>query len=168
MPTKKILITYASKAGSTAEVARFMQKVMQENELSADLLPIEKVKNIAPYDKIYIGSPIYIGRWRKPARKFIEKQQALLQNKEVYYWLTCLSLTEDDSEKLAAVENYLATERKLVVPKAEGRFGGVIDLKKLSFLERKMIKAVGSPIGDFRDWDKIAAWTKSTFDQSHE
>ena len=37
-------------------------------------------------------------------------------------------------------------------------FHGAVDLEKLNPLERWMFKNVKSPIGDFRDWNAIAAW----------
>ena len=37
-------------------------------------------------------------------------------------------------------------------------FFGAVDLDKLKPLERWMFKNVKSPVGDFRDWDAIAAW----------
>ena len=37
-------------------------------------------------------------------------------------------------------------------------FFGAVDLEKLNPLERWMFKNVKSPIGDFRNWDAIAAW----------
>jgi len=39
-----------------------------------------------------------------------------------------------------------------------GLFAGVMDYSKLSFMLRLMMKAMGSPEGDFRDWEAIRAW----------
>jgi len=158
----KILIAYATKMGSTAEIAKYISQILEDKGFAVDLLPVAQVKEVEKYQKIYLGSPIYLGKWKKAARKFIKQQQTVLQNKEVYFWLSCMSLAEDDAAKSAAVEGYLATERQLLSPLSEGRFAGKLEREKLSFLERKMIKAVGSPLGDFRNWDEIAAWTNST------
>jgi menaquinone-dependent protoporphyrinogen oxidase len=37
-------------------------------------------------------------------------------------------------------------------------FFGAIDPDRLGFIERRMVKAVKAPVGDFRDWEKIGAF----------
>jgi menaquinone-dependent protoporphyrinogen oxidase len=39
-------------------------------------------------------------------------------------------------------------------------FAGRLDPTKLSFIQRKMTEFVKSPMGDFRDWNAIAAWAR--------
>jgi len=34
-------------------------------------------------------------------------------------------------------------------------------LEKLSGFEKWVMKKVGAPIGDFRDWEMISAWAKT-------
>jgi len=40
----------------------------------------------------------------------------------------------------------------------------MLDMKKLNFLEKSVIKNVKSPVGDFRDWDAITSWTTAIAD----
>ena len=47
-----------------------------------------------------------------------------------------------------------------VKPVAVTLFGGVVNPAKLSFIQRKMTELAKSPIGDFRDWNAIAAWAR--------
>jgi menaquinone-dependent protoporphyrinogen oxidase len=37
-------------------------------------------------------------------------------------------------------------------------FSGRIDLGRLGFAERAVVKALRAPVGDYRDWDAITAW----------
>jgi menaquinone-dependent protoporphyrinogen oxidase len=39
-------------------------------------------------------------------------------------------------------------------------FHGKIDINKLNFGEKLMIRAIGAPTGDVRDWDAITAWAE--------
>lgn len=48
-----------------------------------------------------------------------------------------------------------------VKPIDEVFFSGVIDPNKLSLVDRLMVKMVKSPVGDFRNWDKISGWAQS-------
>ena len=156
----KILIAYASEAGSTAEIASFINDILLEAGLSSTHTNIKNINSFDEYDVIFIGSPIYMGKWKKEATKFIEKNQKQLNNKKVFYFLTCISLTLNDEEKLAEVPNFLNYERSLIKPLSEGRFAGVINPKKLSFMQKMIIKMVKAPEGDFRNWEEITQWTK--------
>jgi len=57
----------------------------------------------------------------------------------------------------------LNTVRPLLNPIDEVYFAGRIDFEALSFVDRLMVKMVKSPIGDFRDWDGIRAWSSAIF-----
>ena len=39
-------------------------------------------------------------------------------------------------------------------------FHGTIEMEKLNFIEKSMVNTVKAPIGDFRDWEAIAAWAQ--------
>jgi menaquinone-dependent protoporphyrinogen oxidase len=66
----------------------------------------------------------------------------------------------NDSEKQEEVKVYMDKPKALLTPASEAVFAGVMDLSKLKLIERLMMKAMKSPIGDFRDWDAIHGWSK--------
>jgi menaquinone-dependent protoporphyrinogen oxidase len=45
-----------------------------------------------------------------------------------------------------------------IKPRDIAFFHGAIDMKKLGFAERLIVKGIKAPVGDFRDWDAITAW----------
>jgi menaquinone-dependent protoporphyrinogen oxidase len=47
-----------------------------------------------------------------------------------------------------------------LTPISSVQFAGKLDPAKLSFIQRKMTEMVKSPVGDFRDWNAIAAWAR--------
>ncbi len=157
----KILVAYASEAGSTAEVAAYIKNQIEKEKYEVVLSSVKTVDSVKDYDVVFVGSPIYVGKWKKEATKFIETNQEILKSKQVFYFLTCMNLATDDPEKLAQVPKFLEHERSLVEPLSEGRFAGVINMKKLSFFKKMMIKMVKAPEGDFRNWDEIANWTNN-------
>jgi menaquinone-dependent protoporphyrinogen oxidase len=61
--TKKLLIAYASKCGSTAEIAKSMGKVLLEKGFEVDILPVNQVKTMEGYDGILAGSAVRVGAW---------------------------------------------------------------------------------------------------------
>ena len=55
---------------------------------------------------------------------------------------------------------FLDPVRKILEPISIGLFAGKIDFSKLSWLDRTIAKAVGSPEGDWRDWEAIRNWAR--------
>jgi len=155
--SKKILIVVASKAGSTAEIAKFMSDELNKAGANSVVQTLDKVQSLAGYDAVIVGSPIYMGKWLSEARDFVENNQQILKKVPTAYFLSCLALTDPAKQK--EVPNYLADQRKLVEPISEGRFAGKLDYSKLSFFNRMIIKMVGSKEGDYRDWKAIKQWT---------
>ena len=47
--SKQILVTYASRAGSTAGVAEAIGKTLAESGARVDVIPMNEVKDLSPY-----------------------------------------------------------------------------------------------------------------------
>jgi len=158
---KKILITYASKAGSTAETAARMGEMLAKQNAQVDVLPVDKVGNLSAYQAVLLGSAIRMGQLLPEVVKFVEVNQAALQQKSFNVFFLCMTLEKDTPENRQTVSAYLEPVRTLVKPASEGMFAGVMEPKKLSLLERMMMKAMKTPVGDFRNWEQINAWAQS-------
>ena len=58
-----ILVAYATKHGSTQEVAEFIGTVLQEDGADLELCPAKWVRErIEGYDLVMLGAPLYSGR----------------------------------------------------------------------------------------------------------
>ncbi len=155
----KILIAYATKAGSTAEVAAEIGRVVEsKGGCEVDVHPVDKLKGVDGYDAAIIGSAIRVGKWLPEAMKFVEKHRDALGQIPVALFTVCLTLSEDTEENRREVAAYLDPVCEVVQPVDIGLFAGLMDYSKLSFLLRLMVKKMGSPEGDFRDWEAIRAW----------
>lgn len=160
---RRVLVTYASKHGSTAEIAKRIGEVLRKAGLPADVMPVERVTNLVHYSVVILGSAVYIGRWRKEATKFLEENVEALAERKV--WLFSSGPTGEgdavelvDGKKLPDSLEYVV---KRIKPQDIKVFHGVLDMSELSFIERWMIKRVDAPTGDYRNWDAITAWAKS-------
>lgn len=158
---EKVLVAYASKAGSTMEVAQALGEELTKRGYAVDVMPFKQVGDLENYSGFVLGSAIRVGAWLPEAAKFIEQHQAALAQKPVALFAVHLNNLGDDPASREARQAYLAPQRKLITPISEALFAGVGDLSKLSFLERLISKAVKSPEGDFRDWTAIRGWGQS-------
>ena len=61
--SQKILITYASRTGSTAEIAEAIGKTLSEENAQVDILPMQAVKDPSPYQAVIVGSAIRKSKW---------------------------------------------------------------------------------------------------------
>jgi menaquinone-dependent protoporphyrinogen oxidase len=156
----KVLVAYASKYGATAEIAEKIGAVLRQAGLDADVLPVERVGDLAPYDTVVLGSAVYMGQWRKEAVTFLEANEQALAARPV--WLFSSGPTgEGDPVKLVNGWRFPTAQQPIaerLKPRDIAVFHGLLDTKKLNLAEKLVIKGVKAPTGDFRDWEAIRAW----------
>ncbi len=158
--SERILITYTTWTGTTAEVADFIGKKLAEKGWTSDILPIKEVKDIIPYRAIVLGSPIHASHWMKEALSFLQKNATALRDKKTALFNTCLTMRNPAPENINMTLAYNDEARTLVHPESEASFAGTVRYDRLNFfvkfLMKKIIKA---PEGDFRNWQAIESWT---------
>jgi len=157
----RVLITYATKAGTSAEIASHMGELFAKQGAAVDVIPVNKVTDVSAYDTVILGSGIYVGKILPVAMEFIQKNQSALQNKNFNLFIACMTLKDDTEENRKLVSDYLIPVREVVKPQNEALFAGMINMKRLNLIEKIAIKAMKAPVGDFRNWPQIDAWTKS-------
>jgi menaquinone-dependent protoporphyrinogen oxidase len=160
----KILVGYASKAGSTGAVAQAIGQVLSAKGTTVDVLQIKHVTDLSGYQAFVLGSAIQGGRWLPEAMQFMQTHQATLAQKPFAAFLVCMTLAMPGADKYREhVATWLEPVRTLVKPVSEGLFAGVLDIRKIpSFGDRlKFRLSVAFGVwseGDHRDWNAIRAW----------
>lgn len=157
----KILVTYATRAGSTAEIAAAIGQTLATRGFSVDVKPVAKVASLDGYQAVILGSAIRMGSWLPEMVKFIQTHQSALNALPTALFTVHMLNAADDETSRAARAAYTAPVRALLPNAPEIFFNGVIDLEKLPFLDRLMVKMVKPPIGDHRDWKQIRGWAES-------
>jgi menaquinone-dependent protoporphyrinogen oxidase len=154
----RVLVTAASKHGSTEMIAHEVVRGLRDRDLEADFSWPDEVASLQGYDAVIIGSAIYNGHWMKPATTFIASHHAELLERQVWLFSSgpVGALPADDP----AAELTADLAAKLQARGHES-FPGLLDHTRLGRLERTMVKLVHAEDGDFRDWDAVQAWTKS-------
>jgi menaquinone-dependent protoporphyrinogen oxidase len=156
--TKKILVAYATKAGSTEEIARFIGATLRDRGYAVDILSVSQQPDPSDYDAVLLGSAIRAAQWLPEAVAYLTTYREALAQRPLAYWTVCLTLEQDTPANRATVSDYLKPVRAILPAQAEGFFAGVMDQKRLSLPLRMLMKAMKAPQGDFRKWDEIRAW----------
>ena len=163
----KILVTYASKAGSTIGVAEAIGKTLAEGGAQVDVLPMQEVKDLNSYRAVVAGSAIRDRKWLPEATQFVRTHQATLARKPFATFLVCMTLAMPNGEKYRDfVVDFAQPVRAMVKPVREGQFAGALDIRKLSSLGDRLKFRVSVAMGvwkegDHRDWNAIHAWAES-------
>ncbi|HEX7394467.1 MAG TPA: flavodoxin domain-containing protein, partial [Anaerolineaceae bacterium] len=68
--SNRILVPYASRAGSTAGVAEAIGKSLAESGTQVDVVAMQDVKDLGPYQAVVAGSAIQNKQWLPEAMQF--------------------------------------------------------------------------------------------------
>jgi len=167
---KRVLVTFATKYGATAEIAEKIGEVLQQAGLEADVLPAERATDLSAYQAVILGSAVYIGRWRKEAVKFLQANEQTLVEKPVWLFSSGPTGGGDPVELLQGwrFPGKLQPIVDRIQPRDIAVFHGAVDVNKLNFIQKWMLKNVKAPVGDFRDWEAITSWATAIADELKE
>jgi menaquinone-dependent protoporphyrinogen oxidase len=165
--SSSVLVAYASKYGSTREVAEAIAETLRSGGIAVSFEKAREVKTLAGCSAVVLGAPIYIGAWHKDALNFLSRHRQELQNLPVAIF--ALGPTHDDEqerqESKAMLDKELA-KFPWLAPVAVEMFGGKFDPAKLRFPDSLLVSLPASPIhnappSDVRDWTAIRTWATS-------
>jgi menaquinone-dependent protoporphyrinogen oxidase len=173
----RVLVAYGSKYGSTARLAEFIGEELKGEGHEVDVVDLRHCPDpeVTNYDMVVLGSPVFVGKWTKEARRFLEVRGPNLCERKVALFVSCSDVLFP--EKVEAGRRMYLEEVAASVPDLRpislGMFGGVIDFSRYGALTKALLAGVGtkkqlagkgidvnSPY-DFRDWDQIKEWTRS-------
>jgi len=122
---KRVLVVYATFAGSTVEVAQAVGEELGRSGLQVEVRPIGEVRDLRGYDAVVVGAPMILG-WHRAALRFLRRHRQALQDKPLAVFVMAISLTESSETLLKGVPITLDEQ----LPKPPRRPG------RLSFRER--------------------------------
>lgn len=154
----KVLVAYASKRGSTAEIAQAIAAGLRESGEEVDCIEAGTAAGLDGYDAVVLGSAVYMRRWRGDARHFLRKHRSELERMPL--WVFSSGPTGDPSRDNPAwtepghtiklVERLGAREHVV--------FGGSMPAEPHGRVETSMVEGTPPEFRDRRDWDEIRAW----------
>jgi menaquinone-dependent protoporphyrinogen oxidase len=154
-----ILVTYATKHGSTREVAETIAAGLRERGLRAEVRAAADANDIAGFEGVVVGGALYMGRWHADARRFLRRhRKALADLPLAVFAMGPLTTTEKDVAASRRQLDHALARVSEVEPVSIGIFGGVVDPAKLRFPFSSMAAS------DARDWDAITRWADEVAD----
>jgi len=148
----KVLVTAASKHGSTAEIASVIAGVLRTAEIDAVLVDPEHVRSLAGYDAVIVGSAVYAGHWLEPAKAFVRRYRIELADVPVFLFSSGPvgdpPTPAHDPADLAELDEATGAIDHQV-------FAGRVSRRQLNVFERLGTIGIHAD-GDFRPWDDIA------------
>lgn len=156
-----VLVSAASKHGSTAEIARRIGARIRDRGFIVTIEPPDRVGSLDSYGAVVLGSGVYAGHWLKEARNLADRVADC--DPAPLVWLFSSGPLGDppkpDEDPVDVADIF-----GKVSPVEHRVFAGKIDKTKLGFGERAIMMAVRAADGDFRDWDEIADWASGIAD----
>ncbi len=185
---KRILVAYATMAGSTADVARVVGEELAKSGVQVDVLPLGEVKSLEAYDGVVLGGPMIMG-WHRAALGFLKRHREAFQRIPLAVFVMAMSLTQTGEtsvggvpvtvdeklpkppetegrlkfrERYARLSNYLRpilAATRPVKPVNIGVFGGRLEYGRLKWWAVLFVMlVVQAPAGDRRNWMAIQSW----------
>ena len=156
-----VLVGYATRYGSTQEVAEAVAAALREGGLEVDLQAVRQVRSPETYGAVVLGAPLFMFRLHKDARRFLSRhRKALTERPVAIFALGPVHDPHDEAEwqdSRAQLDKELARHPWLT-PVAIEVFGGKYDPEKLRF--PISLFAGEEPASDLRDWAAIRAWAR--------
>jgi menaquinone-dependent protoporphyrinogen IX oxidase len=185
----KILVTYATMAGSTAEVAQVVAEELTAAELEVEVYPLSQVESLAGYDGVVLGGPMIMG-WHRASRRFLKRHRQAFQHIPLAVFVLAMRLTETGErnvdglpvyvdedlpkepkqagqltfrERYTRLSKYLRPILKATRPYKPvniGVFGGRLEYGRLPWWAVMFaMLIVRAPAGDRLNWPAIRAWS---------
>lgn len=160
---KQILITYATRTGSTVGVANAIGETLSALNFAVDIKSMKENPPPGDYQAVIMGSAINGAHWLPEAEEYTKNHlQALSHIPIAIFCVHAMNLGED-ARSTKWRHSYLNAIRPLVNPVSEAFFAGIgLDPKTTNKIVRKIIVGLFKcGEGDCRDWRKIHAWADS-------
>lgn len=156
--TKNAIIIVGSEYGSTYEIADRLCDEFIRKKLPTVIAYPEDITSLEGYDVIILGSAVYLGKWVKPMRKFVDTFSDELLKK------TCYLFSSGPVGKPLKPEYSKAVSINEIIRKTDAKehklFSGKLNKSYLRMSEKMITTALHIKEGDYRNWKEIKSWAK--------
>lgn len=151
-----VLVTYGSKRGGTAGIAKMVAQALRDEKLVVELVPASWARAPDEYDAVVVGGALYMNRWHRHARQYVTRYAESLRHRPVWFFS---SGPLDSSASTSEIPPTPQVEGLMETAHVRGHrtFGGRLEKDAKGFIAQAMAKEHS---GDWRDLEQIRAWAK--------
>jgi menaquinone-dependent protoporphyrinogen oxidase len=164
-----VLVTAATKNGSTGEIAEAIGTALTDRGVPALVLPPEEVGDISRYDAVVLGSAVYSGHWLAAALALVNRSSDAWAGRPVWLFSSGpIGKTERSlTKRMGADPVDLSHVRAVTGAREHQMFAGRLVKEDVGLVQRLGLTMFGMQ-GDFRDWDAIRTWSAGIADALRE
>ena len=160
--SKKLLLAYATRFGSTKEIAEEICSILQNRGFHVDLTSMEDVTCLEDYQAVVLGSAINHGNWLPPAIDFLNKFHENLKDLPLAIFSVHITNLGNDEQSRLNRNSFLDEVHTLITPYDEIFFAGKFNREAAKELIPAWIAWL-APKLDFRKWKEIRNWSENLF-----
>lgn len=160
----RILVTYGTKHGSTAEIATRIGERLSAAGFDTDVLHANLGIEVSKYDAFVVGSPMYAASWLpEPTLLLITNRERIINIPIALFSVGMIDVKHPGKlreEHDAWVEKAFRDGNVQLNIISNATFTGAYSRSNLPFYLR-IIDAIlrVTPNGDYRQWDEIESWS---------
>lgn len=158
--SNRVLVVYASRHGSTREVAEEIAAELEAEGFPVDVAAARTIRSVGGYSAVVVGGALYTGRWHKDAVAFLQRHPRGLHDVPLAIYAMGPRTLADHEVAASRAQLDRALEPLHVHPFAVAIFGGVVDPTKLHFPFSRMAAV------DARDHAAIQRWAREVGTQA--
>jgi menaquinone-dependent protoporphyrinogen IX oxidase len=160
LTSARTLVVYATKFGSTREIAESIAAALRSHGHEVELRAADHAGDLSPFDAVVLGSPVFNQRWLPEADEFVKRNVNALARRRV--WLFSVGTFGDHKRLIGGLMKREPRNIRAVVrpigPRDYRVFAGMIDRRQWPFVSRLFFHLLGGRLGDNRDWHAIEEW----------
>lgn len=158
----RVLVTYGSRHGSTAEIAEAIAATLRVRGVATDVAPSTQVADVGPYGHVVVGAAVYLLRWHPDVLAFLHAHERALAARHVWLFESGPLDHRPETRVRELPVPVVALAGRMAI-RGHVTFGGCLRPEEEGVLEQLM--EAGGLVGDYREWDRIRAWTHEIADE---
>lgn len=163
----KILIIYGTVEGQTRKIARFMEKVLQEQNhqvVIANVVENPPIPN--DFDAIFVGSSIHMQKFNTLIQDYVHENIDVLNEKPSAFFSVSMAMAssiEKEHEEVAKIAQDFLSETEWST-KTVWHIAGALKYTKYNYFKRLIMRSIAKKEGgsidtsqdhEYTDWDKV-------------
>ncbi len=158
-----VVVAYASKCGSTAEVAQRVARELRTQGCEVEVADVRSMRRLPECDAVVLGTAVRMGKPLGAMRAFVKRNLDRLGSLPVAVFSVGMAMREDTTENREQASGFIAPLAQKCGARDTACFAGAIFPDRLPFpFNRAAANPEGAlAAGDYRDWGAIGSWASA-------